>query len=33
MALGVPMVLGESVRSQSSWIFLEAELVMWDPIR
>ncbi len=27
------MALGESVRSQSSWIFLEAELVMWDPIR
>jgi hypothetical protein len=23
----------ESVRSQSSWIFSKAELVMWDPIR
>lgn len=27
------MALGVSVRSQSSWNFLEAELVMGDPIR
>jgi hypothetical protein len=33
MASGVPMALGASMRSQSSWIFLEAELVMGDPIR